>query len=500
LELRPSRWLLGGLIALGLAALVFYFHWWLSYVGIALPWLAVLLSIVAVYNWSQLLLAWVLYWKATRRPDVQGLLPGVTVDLFLPIYNEPFPVVERALRAAMKVRGANAVWVLDDGQDEAAERLARDLGARYRRRTVRTNAKAGNVNAALAESTADLIAIFDIDHAPLPEFLERSVPHFADPRVGFVQVMLSFANESESWIARASTESALDFYNPTSLGMDAVGSATLVGSNAVIRRKALDDLGGYRPGLAEDLATSVALHAAGWRSAYVAEPLAPGLAPADLAAWFSQQLKWSRGVFEVVVSDFPRLFPRLTAGQRLAYTVRGTYYLIGLMVGVHILFTLLYLNGGERVAHIDFTAYLEHILPLMIIALLIRQVAMRTLRHPSVAVRVLWRPMVLVMATWPVYLLGLVLTLLRVPIDYRPTPKAKGRNLSLLWLIPQASAAAALLYLIATHLTSPPILLLFAAFQVVSQVSVLVLGIGERVGKLPPMSGSVVESPLPLPE
>ena len=500
MALRPSRALLGGLIVLGLAALVFYFHWWLSYVGIAVPWLALLLAIVAVYNWSQLLLAWVLYWKAHRRPEVHGLPPALTVDLFLPIYNEPLPVIERALRAAMQVRGRNEVWVLDDGNDEAAERLARELGARYRRRAVRKDAKAGNINAALPESTADLVAIFDIDHAPVPEFLERSLPYFEDPKIGFVQVMLSFANENESWIARASTESALDFYNPTSLGMDAVGSTTLVGSNAVIRRKALDEIGGYRPGLAEDLATSIGLHAAGWKSVYVAEPLAPGLSPSDLAAWFSQQLKWSRGVFEVVVADFPRLWSRLTRGQHLAYTVRGTYYLIGLMVGVHMLFTVLYLNGGERVAHIDFTAYLEHIFPLVGIALLIRQVAMRTLRHPSVTTRILWRPMILVMATWPVYLLGLVLTVLRVPIDYRPTPKAKGRNLSLLWLLPQAAASAVLVYLIATHLTSPPILLLFAAFQLVSQVSVLLLAIGERIGKLSPMADSVVDAPLPLPE
>ena len=124
---------------------------------------------------------------------------------------------------------------------------------------------------------------------------------------------------------------------------------------------------------------------------------------------------------------------------------------------------------------------------------------MRTLRHPSVTTRILWRPMILVMATWPVYLLGLVLTILRVPLDYRPTPKAKGKNLALLWLLPQAAAATALVSLIATHLTSPPILLLFAAFQVISQVSVLVIGLSERLSSLSG-SPSMVESPLPLPE
>ena len=164
--------------------------------------------------------------------------------------------------------------------------------------------KAGNINAALPRTDGEVIAVFDVDHAPEPGFLERSLGHFADPRVGFVQVMLTFANEKKSWFARAASESCLDFFNPTSMGMDRLGSATLIGSNALIRRSALESIGGYRPGLAEDLATSIALHAEGWKSAYVAEPLAPGLAPPDVAAWFTQQLKWSRGVFEILLTDY----------------------------------------------------------------------------------------------------------------------------------------------------------------------------------------------------
>ncbi len=89
-------------------------------------------------------------------------------------------------------------------------------------------------------------------------------------------------------------------------------------------------IGGYRPGLAEDLETSLALHAAGWQSRYVVEPLAPGLAPATLVGFFTQQLKWSRGVFEAAIGSVRRgTFFDLSGWQKLAYLVRFSYYLVG---------------------------------------------------------------------------------------------------------------------------------------------------------------------------
>src|SRR4051794_3317980 len=100
--------------------------------------------------------------------------------------------------------------------------------------------------------------------------------------------MLTFDNASESWVARAAAESTLDFFNATGIGMDGLGIATLVGSNVLIRRAAFSSIGGYRPGLAEALVTSLPIPAAGWQSRYVAEPLAPDLAPPNLPAWFTQ--------------------------------------------------------------------------------------------------------------------------------------------------------------------------------------------------------------------
>jgi cellulose synthase (UDP-forming) len=271
-------------------------------------------------------------------------------------------------------------------------------------------------------------------------------------------------------VARAAGESSLDFYNPTSIGADGIGSATLIGSNALIRRKALEAIGGYRPGLAEDLATSIALHAGGWRSVYVPEPLAPGLAPADVSGWFTQQLKWARGVFHVLLTDYPRLFSRLSWGQRLSYLIRTTYYWIGVVVAVHLAFTVAMLLGGSAVARVSFRDYLTHIAPLALLALLIRQVAICSFRHSSAPTRLLWRPMLLVYASWPIYTLAWLMALLRVPLSYRPTPKTPAGALNPLWMLPQLMALALLLgglvhsVFLATE-SRPSLLLLVALLQ-----------------------------------
>ena len=436
-ERRRSE-LLHGLVALGITALLYFYSWWFTGWCFASPWLAVALLPTIFWSGVQLLGTWLLYLMA-RRPSVPPPLPdGLTVDVFVTACGESHGLIERTLAAACAMRGDHRTWLLDDGADPALAHLAKRLGAGYLTRTDRTDAKAGNINAALSRTDGDIVVIFDVDHTPAPNFLERTLGHFADPTIGFVQVMLTFCNDRQNWTAQAAAESSLDFYNPTSIGAGEISSATLMGSNALIRRAALDSIGGYQPGLAEDLATSIAIHAAGWCSAYAAEPLAPGLAPPDLAAWFTQQFKWGRGVFEVLLTAYPRFFARLTWGQRLSYAVRMTKYWIGPVAGIHLFVTLAILLGGSSVAWASFQQYLFHLFPLALSTLLIRQVALRTWRHSSVRAGSLVNAIVLVYTTWPVYTLAWVMALLRLPLAFRPTPKSLTGTLNPLWLLPQA--------------------------------------------------------------
>lgn len=467
-------WALKIAVALGCLSFLYYLSWlfekdealgerWRS------PLFCALMILAVIYGGVQLLGNWYLYLVARRPEMLPATFPNLSVDVFVTACGEPYAMVERALKAACTIRGNHATWLLDDGSDTQLARLAEFLGAGYLTRDNRLNAKAGNINAALAKTHGDIIAIFDIDHVPKPDFLEKTVGYFSNPETGFVQVMLTFANAQESWVANAAIETSLEYYNPTSLGSYGIGGATLMGSNALIRRAALESIGGYQPGLAEDLATSINLHAAGWKSVYVAEPLAPGIAPPTFEAWFVQQLKWARGVFELLVTSYPRLFARLTWGQRLSYLVRMTKYWIGPAVALHLFATIGVLIFGDAPLRGAFHSYLLHIAPLVSCDALIRYLGLYKWRHHTIQRTSLLRAVVLVYATWPIYLSAWLMALFRVPLGFKPTPKSLDGRLSPIWLAPQLVAvillSAGLFYTVAVKDHRPSLLLLFAILQ-----------------------------------
>ena len=426
------------LVVLGSLALAFYYAWWFQEGRLTSPWLILGFAAAILYSGMQIWGSWLVY-LATHHRSTNAYAPniGLTVDVFVTSCGEDYPLIEKALTAACAMRGEHRTWLLDDGKDPVLAQLAIRLNAGYLTRQDHRDAKAGNINAALARTDGDVIVIFDIDHVPTPDFLEQTLSYFADPEIGFVQVMPTFSNVKQSWVAHAAAETSLDFYNPTSKGMDGLSSVTKMGSNSLVRRTALASIGGYQPGLAEDLATSIALHAAGWSSAYVAEPLAPGLAPPDIAAWFTQQFKWSRGVFELLLTAYPRLFTQLTWGQRLSYAVRMTKYCIGPVIFVHLALTIAVLIGGNNSARADLQQYFVHLLPVAIADILIRQLALRRWRHPAIFAGPMWRAVILVYATWPIYTLAWIMALLRLPLTFRPTPKNPTGGLNPVWLLPQ---------------------------------------------------------------
>jgi cellulose synthase (UDP-forming) len=431
-------------LAAGVVALGYYVSWWFVLDRYASPWLEILLVLTMAFVGSQVIGSWLLYWFASFRLLVPKQPPALRVDVFLTSCGEPLTMIEHGVRAALSMEGGHCTYLLDDARDPACAQLCERLGAQYLTRDDRTGAKAGNINAALPRTDGDIIVIFDIDHVPQPDFLTPTLHHFADPRVGFVQVMLTFSNQNESWMARAAAETSLDYYNPTSLGMDVLHSVTLMGSNALIRRTAIEGIGGYQPGLAEDLATSLALHAAGWRSAYVAEPLAPGLAPATLLAWYAQQLKWARGVFEVLLTSLPRVFAQLDWGQRLSYIVRTTKYWIGPAVLLHLMISGWAVLFAAAPTQLLVQDYLLHLAPLVIIDLWIRREALRLWRHPSVPAIVPLRALALVYFSWPIYSLAWTMAVLRLPLRFWPTPKTSAGRLHPLFLLPQAITSFAL--------------------------------------------------------
>lgn len=245
-------------------------------------------------------------------------------------------MLRTTLLACNDLRYPHRTLVLDDGARPEVEALCAELGCVYLARRSSEGAKAGNLNHGLAHSDAEFVAVFDADHVPLPGFLDRLLGYFADDRVAFVQVPQEFYNVDSiqhRWDRqrkRIWAEQYL-FFSVIQPGKDAWDAAFFVGSCAILRRKALDAIGGFPTGsITEDMLTSIRLHAAGWRSVYHREFLAYGIAAQTLAPFAIQRQRWGVGNWQVFAKANPIFLKGLTLPQRLCYLASMIYPLEGL--------------------------------------------------------------------------------------------------------------------------------------------------------------------------
>ena len=296
-------------------------------------------------------------------------------------------------------------------------------------------AKAGKINRALELTIEDYILVLDPDHLPFPEIMDRVLGHFDAPDVGYVQVAQAYYNQDRSFTARGAAEQTYAFYGPGQMGLHGHGAAVAIGANCTFRRSALASIGGHGLGLAEDLVTAIRIHAAGWRSVYLPEILSRGLVPEDLGSCFRQQLKWSRGVYEVVFAELPRLFGKLRWRQRLSYLAIGTYYGFGITMPLFLLFPYLYLWAGIQPAAMRFGEFVVQAAPVGAVGVAIYLYVQRWLVDPARERGLHWRGAVLKLACWPVFLAGTLLAIVRAEISYIPTAKeaVRGRFLRLGW-------------------------------------------------------------------
>jgi len=276
------------------------------------------------------------------------------VDVFITVAGEPEDIVENTIRAALCMRYPQfRVFVLNDGKVakkenwKAIETLATRLGAVCITRTEASGAKAGNINHALKRTSSPLVAVFDADQAPLPDFLEKAVDYFADPKMGFVQTPQYYQNHGLNETTKGSWEQQELFFGPICKGKNRLNAVFMCGTNMVIRRKALEEVGGMsEDNIAEDFLTSLFIHKKGWRSVYIPQILACGLAPEDFLSYHNQQFRWARGSLEVVFRYNPLFSKGLSWGQKIQYLASASYYLSGAVVLSNALLPLIFFYTG----------------------------------------------------------------------------------------------------------------------------------------------------------
>ncbi len=303
--------------------------------------------------WQVLTFLYTVWDTEYKAPFDPTMTPAV--DVFITVAGEPVGVVEETVRAAKRMyySGSFSVHVLNDGfvakKDNwrEIESLCARLGVHCITRTVPGGAKAGNINNALRLTVAPLVAIFDADHIPHPDFLEKTAGYFVDDRMGFVQTPQFYRNHAHNYLTEAAWEQQELFFGPICKGKNRLNAATMCGTNMLILRKALTEVGGMASdSIAEDFVTGLFMHERGYKSYYVPEVLAEGLATEDLLTYSKQQFRWARGSLDVIFRYNPLFRRGLTLAQRVQYLASASFYLSGLVVFIDLLLPLFFLYFG----------------------------------------------------------------------------------------------------------------------------------------------------------
>jgi cellulose synthase (UDP-forming) len=325
-----------------------------------------------VYGAITTFLFYFMVWRPRQREPLPPL-EGRTVDILVPTMRESLTVLRKTLVACQDIEYPHRTLVLDDGNRPEVKGLAEELGCVYLARPEHQHAKAGNLNYGLEHSNAEFICVFDADHAPLPEFINRLIGYFKDDRVAFVQTPQEFYN-IDSFQHRVDRKKKYIwgeqylFFSLIQPGKDHWNSAYFVGSCAMLRRKALDEIGGFATGsITEDMLTSLKIHARKWRSVYHNENLAYGIAAETLLPFHTQRQRWGVGNWQVFFKANPLFIKGLTFPQRISYMASMMHPLEGLQKIVFYATPVIALITGVlpmRALDVD---YLMHFVPYFLI-------------------------------------------------------------------------------------------------------------------------------------
>ncbi len=288
-------------------------------------------------------------WYAERRKEIPAIrcapayFPPVTVQL--PLYNERF-VAARLIEAAARLEWPKdklEIQVLDDSTDDTAgivdetvERLTREgASIRVMRRTHRAGYKAGALQAGMERASGELVAIFDADFIPRPDFLKKTVPSFADTKVGMVQARWTFLNAEASWLTGIqslllSPHFGIEHRVRCGRGL----FFNFNGTAGIWRRTAIESAGGWKSDtVTEDLDLSYRAQLRGWKFVYRDDVAVPSELPVTLAGFRSQQQRWAKGSVQTARKVLPRLLasplPFSVKAEAVAHLLANFGWLLG---------------------------------------------------------------------------------------------------------------------------------------------------------------------------
>lgn len=361
--------------------------------------LSILLFGAELYAIATLLLAYFQTLKLKDRQPVDlSAYPKdqwFSVDIYIPTYNEDVEIVRKTALAAMAIDyppEKKRVYVLDDGRKfperrEQLRQICKELGCTMLIRDNNDHAKAGNINTAMQHTTGELVLILDCDHIPTRQFLLHTVGFFYDSKVALVQTPHWFYNP-DPFERNLLTQGRVPvnnelFYKVLQKGNDFWNAAFFCGSAAVFRKDYVQEVGGIAvETVTEDCHTSLRLHSKGYKSVYYDKIMVAGLAPERFSAYVGQQVRWARGMAQILRLENPLFNPRLklSLAQRLCYFSATSHFFFGFPRLMYAIAPILYLLLGVDLIRGLGTETLAYALPHIVLAMNANYITYKTVR------------------------------------------------------------------------------------------------------------------------
>ncbi|MDL5199876.1 glycosyltransferase [Streptomyces sp. ALI-76-A] len=429
-------------------ALVCFWEWWLRpehRVG----WAGFVVNSALLLYLSVLPLYFVVVMVRLRTFDPAVEVPRLrTAFVVTRAPSEPWPVARTTLSAMLRQDFPHPydVWLCDEDPDREilawceanAVRVSCRRGvASYHRDSWprRTRCKEGNLAHFYDHwgyGDYDVVAQLDVDHVPHPRYLAEVVRPFADPAVGYVAApSVCDANAGTSWSARGRLHREATFHGPMQLGHSDGLAPLCIGSHYAVRTRALQDIGGLGPELAEDFSTTFLLNSAGWHGAFAIDAEAHGDGPLTFAAMVTQEFQWSRSLVFMLLGMLPKHLRRMPARLRIRFAFALSYYpLLALTTTAGLLLPPIAAVTGHPWIDINYVAFLLHFWAmsffLILLTVLLRR---RGLLRPVDAPLLSWESWLFGLTRWPYVAWGAAAALAQRlrprKVVFKVTPKVR---------------------------------------------------------------------------
>lgn len=444
LSKRQKLYLLASIIPWAIL-LVAFIAWWTRGIHHISPLGSLISSVIVFYEFT---LAGYFYQFLRRMKTVNPILD---IDcnwriamVITKAPSEPWDVAKKTLKAALNQDIIHDTWLADEDPALDTINWCKDHGVRISTRKGvsdyhrdswprRTKCKEGNLAFFydnFGYDNYDLVAQIDIDHVPTKSYLRQMILPFLDPSVGYVAApSICDQNSNTSWSARGRLYAEATLHGPLQAGFNHKWAPFCIGSHYAVRTRALKDIGGIGPELAEDHSTSLMMNSYGWKGVFQINAIAHGDGPATFDDCMTQEYQWSRSLMMILLQWTPRLLSSLRKRQMFQFLFAQLWYpLISMSMIISIISIYFCLFFDSPMVRIN---YLEYVLFMFLFSLVntfpIYLIKVYGLLRPQNSRLLSWEEPLFKISRLPWMFIGVVsgvyYSLLNKKLVFRVTPK-----------------------------------------------------------------------------